>query len=141
MRKICLLAILLIVLSLGCSKDAVKPSEDSLITTEALAAIDSIKAAYEKKSETDLLNRMDSSLAASVIKNLYFERADLHLTPRLVTLTDTSVNVNLNWQGTWHFANDKEVKVSGVGNLVFHKETMKLISVDGDNPFLTPAIR
>ena len=141
MRKTSLLVTLLILLSLGCSKDAVTPSKDSLIATEALTAIDAIKEAYENKSETDIESRMGSALAGSVIKNLYFEKAELRLTPRLVKLTDTSVNVNLNWQGTWQFADDKEVKISGVGNLVFHKETMKLTYVDGDNPFLTPAIR
>ncbi len=141
MRKTCLLVVLLAVLSLGCSKDAVKPSEDSLITTNALAVIEAIKEAYVNKSEANIHTHMGSSLASSVIKNLYFEQAVLRLTPRLVKLTDTSVNVNLNWQGTWQFANDKEVKISGVGNLIFHRETMELTSVDGDNPFMTPAIR
>ncbi len=141
MRKISILITLLFVLTLGCSKDAVKPSEDSLTAIEAISVIDAIKEAYENKREADLNNRMSSVLAGSVIKNLYFKSVELRLTPRMVKLTDESVKVNLNWQGTWQFGNDKEVKISGVGDLVFNKETMILTNVDGDNPFLTPAIR
>ena len=141
MRKTCYISIFLIILSFSCSKDIVKPSADSLITTEVIGIIDVIKNAYESKHEIVLQNHMDSLLAGNIVKYLYFENANLVFTPRLVRLTDESVTVNLNWQGTWKFDNDNEVTKSGVGNLVFHKETMKLTSIEGDNPFLTPAIR
>jgi len=141
MRKTCYLLILLALISFGCGKDNVKPSEDSLAATEVMNIIEVVREAYEAKNEIVIQNHMDAVLAGSVTKYLYFENAKLDFTPRFVRLTDTSVMVNLNWQGKWGFANNKDVTKSGVGNLVFHKETMKLTSIEGDNPFLTPAIR
>jgi len=141
MRKPCYLLILLVLVSFSCGKDNVKPSADSLAATEVMNIIEVLREAYEEKSEMVMQNHMDAVLAGSVTKYLYFENAKLDFTPRLVKLTDTSIMVNLNWQGKWGFANNKDVTKSGVGNLVFHKETMKLTSIEGDNPFLTPAIR
>lgn len=141
MKKIFSLLLLLVLMSLSCGKDNVKPSADSLAATEVMNVIEAIREAYEVKNYIVIQNHMDAELADSVKKYLYFENARLDLTPRFVRLTDTSVVVNLNWQGKWGFANNKDVTKGGAGNLVFHKETMKLTSIEGDNPFLTPGIR
>jgi hypothetical protein len=112
-----------------------------MAASDAIHNLSVIKEAYEAKNEIALHSHADSLLADNIIKYFYFEKAKLDFTPRLVRLTDAAVKVNLNWQGTWTFENDKEVTRSGVGNLVFHKETMKLTLVEGDNPFLTPSMR
>jgi hypothetical protein len=141
MKKRFYACMFLIILSLSCGKDNVKPSADSTAASDAINYLSIIKEAYEAKNEVALQNHVGTVLADNIIKYFYFEKAKLNFTPRLVRLTDASVQVNLNWQGTWTFVNDKEVTRSGVGNLVFHKETMKLTDVEGDNPFLTPAMR
>lgn len=141
MRKTFCLLLLLVLLSFSCGKDNIKPSADSLAATEVMNIIEVLRGAYEEKNTLTLQNHMSDSLAESVTKYFYFENVKLDFTPRLVRLTDTSVVVNLNWQGKWEFANNKDVAKSGVGNMVFHKDTMKLTSIEGDNPFLTPAIR
>ena len=93
------------------------------------------------KSRLTLQSHIESSLAESVIKNLFFEKAELTFTPRLVKIAESTVTVNLNWRGTWSTAKNKDLKNRGVANLVLNRETMQLIQIDGDNPFLTPIIK
>jgi len=45
--------------------------------------------------------------------------------------------ININWQGTWVIKGN-DIKNLGVAVFVFEGSPMKLIRVDGDNPFLTP---
>lgn len=131
----------MLLLTFSCSKDDVKPSADSLLSTDAFNSIDAIKKAYEGKSSVTLQTHLEEDLAESVIKNLFFDKAELMFTPRLVKISASTVTVNLNWHGTWWTTRDKELENRGVADLVLNRENMKLIRIDGDNPFLTPVIR
>lgn len=131
----------MLLLAFSCSKDDVKPSADSLLSTDAFNSIDEIKKAYEEKSSITLQTHLENKLAESVIKNLFFKKAELIFSPRLVRISESTVTVNLNWRGTWWTTRDKELENRGVADLVLNRETMKLIRIDGDNPFLTPVIR
>ena len=141
MKKAYFIFIFLILLSLGCGKDNVKPSADSLLSTDAFNSVDAIKKAYEDKSIITLQTHLEDNLSESVIKNLFFEKAELTFTPRLVRISESTVTVNLNWQGTWWTVRNKKLKNRGVANLVLNKETQKLIRIDGDSPFLTPVTK
>ncbi len=136
MKKIYI--IFLLIISLGCTDKSIKPSEDSRSATDAFNTINIIREAYEKKDEAVLQNHMDTLLAENTIRGLLFEKAELVFTPRIVKITDSSVKVNFNWRGSWWLSKDKKLENGGVADLVFHKETMRLIYIDGDNPFLTP---
>ena len=140
MKKTCFIFIFILLLSFSCSKDNVKPSEDSILAKDAFNSVEQIKNAYMDKSRFTLQSHIESSLAESVIKNLFFEKAELTFTPRLVKIAESTVTVNLNWRGTWSTAKDKDLKNRGVANLVLNRETMQLIQIDGDNTFLTPII-
>ncbi|MBI5050700.1 MAG: hypothetical protein HZC11_07510 [Nitrospirae bacterium] len=124
----------------GCGKDQVKPSADSLTAKEALRIMDVIKTAYEGKDQDALRENLSPELAASVIDGLFFEKAELSFTTRLVKITDSAVMVNLNWNGMWVIKN-KTLKDIGSGVLVFQSRTMKLVQIEGDNPFHTPLVR
>ena len=141
MKKISILFILIILMSFSCGKDNVKPSADFLLSNDAFNSVNIIKDAYEGKDRDTLQFRLDSRLAESVIKNLFFEEASLTFTPRLIKISESTVTVNLNWRGTWKTIKNKELKNRGVADLVLNKETMNLIQIDGDNPFLTPIVR
>jgi hypothetical protein len=47
--------------------------------------------------------------------------------------------ISLNWQGSWIVAGETR-KNRGAGKLIFQKDTMKLVKIDGDNPFALPSI-
>lgn len=137
MKKTLVILITLTFVFLGCGKDNVKPSDDSLLTTEALNVINTVKTAYQEKDKDTLKNYLDPALAGSVFKGLFFEKAELSFTPKRVNINGSTVMVNLNWMGTW-VIEGKVIKRRGVAVFVFRGSPMRLIRVDGDNPFLIP---
>ncbi len=141
MKKTLFIFIFILLLSFSCSKDNVKPSEDSILAKSAFSSVDQIKNAYMDKNRLTLQSHIENKLSESVIKNLIFETAELTFSPRLVKIAESTVTVNLNWRGTWSTAKDSDLKNRGVANLILDRETMQLIQIDGDNPFLTPIIR
>lgn len=147
MKKTYVLLITLIFIFLGCGgKDKVKPSADSLLATETINVIDSIKAAYQEKERESLQNHLAPDIAESTLKELFFEKAELSFAPRMVRIDDSTVMVNLNWQGTWVIGGS-DIKNRGVAVFVFvgydstlrEGSPVKLIRIDGDNPFQTPS--
>lgn len=140
MKKTAILLIILLSAVVGCGKDNVKPSADSLLTTEVFGIIDNIKAAYEGKDRQSLKTHVTKLLAEGIIKELSFESVELTFTPRMVKITD-SVKVNVKWHGSWLITGGGKVDNRGVADLIFYKDTMKLTFIEGDNPFITPASR
>lgn len=141
MKKICAFLIIITLISLGCGgKEKVKPSADSIITQNVLRTIDVIKDAYQKKDGTTLQENLYPILSEDVLKELFFETVELSFTPRMVKISDSKTIVHLNWHGTW-VIRGKTFKNRGVGILVFQRETLKLIQIDGDNPFQTPVVK
>jgi hypothetical protein len=137
-----ILSLILVIVSYSCSgKESVKPSADSLLTKDAFNRIDIIKNAYEAKDTGILKNQIHADIVEPILKNLDFEKAELSLTPRMVTITNEAVIVNLNWQGIWWSAKDKKIENRGLANLVLQRrEALKLMQIEGDNPFLMPLI-
>lgn len=140
MKKTLVILITLTFVFLGCGKDNVKPSDDSLLTTEALNVINTVKTAYQEKDKDTLKNYLDPALAGSVFKGLFFKKAELSFTPKRVNINGSTVMVNLNWMGTW-VIEGKTIKRRGVAVFVFRGSPMRLIRVDGDNPFSTPRMK
>ncbi|MBI4654825.1 MAG: hypothetical protein HY752_07525 [Nitrospirae bacterium] len=129
---------LIVFTSYGCSgKGKVKPSDDSLITQDVIRVTNVIKTAYEEKDWDTLKDNISSEFAKNIMEWLFFDKAELSFTPRMVKITEPKVMVNLNWQGRW-IIKDKTIKNRGVGILVFQRKSMKLIEIEGDNPFQTP---
>jgi len=136
-----ILSLLLVFVSYSCAgKESVKPSADSLLTKEVFNRIDIIKNAYEAKDTGILKNQIHADVIEPILKNLNFEKAELFFTPRMVKITNESVIVNLNWQGIWRTAKEKKIENRGLANLVLQREALKLIQIDGDNPFLIPKL-
>ncbi len=142
MKKIYMLLLAFLVFLPGCGKkEAVQPSRDSLLATQAVAIIDTIQKAFEEKDRDELRKNMGTLLAEQTIQNFSFNRAELDFTTRLVKLDDEKVEVNLTWHGLWWVDKAKKIKNRGVADFIFDQSTMKLTSINGDNPFLIPKIK
>ncbi|MBI5676045.1 MAG: hypothetical protein HZC48_09525 [Nitrospirae bacterium] len=140
-KKIYALLIVFLLIAAGCAgKDKVKQSADSVTAQNALSAVDLIKDAYLKKDEGVLREKLEPALSAAVTNELSFDKADLKFTPRMIKIKDSSVLVHVNWQGEWT-VNGRTLKDRGVSALVFNKDSMKLIQIDGDNIFHVPSVR
>jgi len=131
------LLLLTLISSIGCGKDEVKPSTDSLMTQEVLSIMDVIKTAYEEKDREILKENISQGLMEDISKELYFREAELSLTPRLVRITASNIIVHTSWRGVWN-VKDKILRDRGVAILVFEREGKRLTQIDGDNPFHIP---
>jgi len=140
MKRIVILFILIALMSYGCGKDNVKPSEDSLMATEAFKNINILKEAYEGKSRRILQDRITPHIARGILKDLYFDGAELDLRPRMVKIQETALLVNINWKGSWQFPDETRLENRGVADLIFDRETMRLLEIKGDNPFSIPSL-
>jgi small lipoprotein (TIGR04454 family) len=140
MKKLYIFILFLLAISLiNCGKDKVKPSADSLTATEALNNIKAVKTAFEAKDMNTLKSRM-SQEAVDIIGQLNFDSVELSFTPKLVTINGSTVRVNLNWIGKW-VINKKDVKNRGISVFVLEGSPLKIVRVEGDNPFHIPVIR
>lgn len=135
-----LILVLLVFAFIGCGKEEIKPSSDSVLTKEVLSKIDAIRTAYQNKDKAAMENHTDSVLADRISKEMFFTNAELSFTPKKVSINSLSVTVSLSWQGTW-IVKGNNIKKQGVSVFVFEGTPMKLVSINWDNPFQTPAIR
>ncbi|KPK02304.1 MAG: hypothetical protein AMK71_02650 [Nitrospira bacterium SG8_35_4] len=116
-----------------------QPSEDSVLAQNALRSIEQVKEAYETKNLASVADLTDSGLLSSLEKELNFDRAGLSFsTPRVITISSSHVNITVNWQGTWE-RGDVTKKNRGSSSFVFLKNSMRLVEIEGDNPFAVPA--
>jgi hypothetical protein len=131
-----ILPLLVFILSYSCGgKDRVKPSADSLLAKEAFDRIEMIRKAYESKDIGKLKEQMGADLFEGIQDNINFDKAEMSFSPRMIRITGDTVIVDINWQGLWWFAKGGKVENRGIGNLVLQKDTLKLIQIEGDNPF------
>lgn len=137
MKKLCIVLMVIAFATFSCGKKKIKPSEDYLLTQEALRITNIIKTAYEKRDHDTLRDNLSPELGDVIIKGLFFEKAELSFTPRMVRLRDSLIIVNLNWHGNWSLKG-KTFRDRGSGILVFQARPMKLIQIDRDNPFTAP---
>ena len=140
MKRTAILLILISLVSFGCGKGNVKPSEDSIMATEAFKNINILKEAYEGKSRKTLQDRIAPHIARGILEALYFDRAELDLRPRMVKIQETDLVVNVIWKGSWHFPDETRLENRGVADLILDRETMKLLEIKGDNPFSIPSL-
>jgi hypothetical protein len=140
-KKLILLLLISSFLAVSCGgKDKVKPSEDALLTGDALQAINLLKDAYEKKDVSVMESIAVEDLLDEIKKELFFDEAQITFsTPRLVRISDTVVKVSQNWQSEWTI-NGKKANSRGVSKMVYGRDAARLIKIEGDNPFRIPIL-
>jgi cell division septation protein DedD len=135
MKTVYAFCIIFLLLSAGCSGNKeIKPSEDSLKTKEAMELINTIQTAYQGKNREVLALHIHPVIAKNIVNELSFEKVDLYFTPWIVRIKESSTIINSDWQGTWLYEN-REIKRRGIADFVFIDSPMKLVHIDGDNPF------
>jgi hypothetical protein len=132
--------LLIAVISLGCGKDRVKPSEDSILAQGAIRSTERIKEAYETKNLVSVSALIESGLFSKLEKELNFDKADLTFSlPRIIRISSSHVTTSINWEGVWE-RGEVTTKNRGSTNFVFLKDSMRLVEIDGDNPFAVPPV-
>jgi cell division protein FtsN len=135
MKIVYVLCIIVLLTTAGCSgKKEIKSSEDSLRTKEAMGVMNTIQTAYQEKNSEVLSLHIHPVIARNIIDELSFETVELYFTPWIVRINESSTVINADWQGTWIYG-DREIKRRGMAGFVFIESPMKLVHINGDNPF------
>lgn len=130
--------IVLLLLS-SCGKQEVKPvSEDSKIAQEAFKLAEIIKNAYVKNDRVTIQrNSTEEGYQELIGAMKSFDDAELFLTPRKVDIEDSTVYLNLTWNGTWMIGG-KKTEDRGMAIFVMEGRPLKLSRVLRSNPFIQP---
>lgn len=146
-KPACYLGLLLLALFLtlaGCSKEAIKPSEDSQKIRTILAFVDRLKQTYEAKDQAGLLalvstdSTMLSSLPPLLARDFQsFDRIKLTLTVDRIEIGKGKVTVVLNWDGQWqNGATQLIYKEKGITILKLKESpAIRLVELSGDPLF------
>jgi len=146
-KPACYLGLFLLPLFLtlaGCSKEAIKPSEDSLKIRTILAFVDRLKQSYEAKDQAGLLalispdSKMLSSLPPLLARDFQsFDRIRLTPTVDRIEIGKEMVTVVLNWDGQWQNGATQLIYKEKGTTILKLKESpaVRLVELSGDPLF------
>jgi hypothetical protein len=123
----------------SCGKKEIKPvSEDSKIAQEAFKLAEVIKNAYVKNDRVTIERNSTKEGYRELIEVMKsFDDAELLFTPRKVEIKDSTVYLNLTWNGTWT-EGGKRTEDRGMAIFVMEGRPLKLSRVLRSNPFSQP---
>ena len=124
-----------------------KPPEQSAIKGKSvLSALRAIRSAYEKKDLSSFMDNvapgyqdrqaLSKSLASVFLKNetIHF---NIQYTKMLITVEEKGpIKATFNWDGEWLAVGGTTQKNGGRVTLVFEPGSVKLMSIDGKDPFV-----
>ena len=128
----------------GCSKEAVKPSEDNVKIRAVLAFVNRLKQTYEAKDQSGLLSLVssDSALASSLPQVLArdfqsFDQIKLAPTVDRIELGKGKMTVVINWDGQWQNGNNQPVYKEKGTTILNLKDSpaIQLVDLSGDPLF------
>ncbi len=130
---------ILIFLLASCGKQEVKKvSEESKIAQEAFKLAEVIKNAYVKNDRVTMERNSTKEGYRELIGAMKsFDNAELTLIPRKVEIEDSTVYLNLAWNGTW-MVGGKRTEERGLAIFVMEGRPLKLDRVLRSNPFRQP---
>jgi hypothetical protein len=118
----------------GCSKEAVKPSEDDIQIKAVLAFVNRLKQTYEAKDQPGLMalispdSALISSLPPILVRDFQsFDRIKLTPTVDRIEMGKENVTVVLNWDGQWQ---------NGTGQPIYKEKGTTILNLKK-----SPAIR
>ena len=134
-----LCGLIILLLFSSCGKKEVKPvSEESKIAQEAFKLAEVIKNAYVKNDRLTIeRNSTKEGYQELIAAMKSFDDAELFLTPRKVDIEDSTVYLNLTWNGTWTVGG-KKTEDRGMAIFVMEGRPLKLSRVLRANPFIQP---
>jgi hypothetical protein len=146
-KPVCYLVLFLLPIFLtlvGCSKEAIKPSEDDLKIRAVLTFVDRLKQSYEAKDQAGLLalispdSTMLSSLPPILVRDFQsFDRIRLTPTVDRIEIDKGKMTVVLNWDGQWQNGTTQLIYKEKGTTILKLKESpaIRLMELSGDPLF------
>ncbi len=132
--------VLIAVMAAGCSSDAKKPTEDSIIAMEALSLVESLRKAYETRDFSSMARFCTNEAYRSIAGSLKsFDSVELSFTPKWVEINrdGDAVEVLVAWKGIW-VTGDKSQEKDGTVLFSIGGKPLKVREISRLNPFSQP---
>ncbi len=133
-------AIMLAALAAGCSGDAKKPTEDSIIAMEAMSLVESLRKTYETREFSAMARFCTNEAYRSIAGSLKsFDSVELSFTPKWVEINrdGDAVEVLVSWKGIW-VTGDKSQERDGTVLFSIGGDPLKVREIDRLSPFSQP---
>ena len=143
MRKllcIAFAAIMLAALAAGCSSDAKKPTEDSVIAMEALSLVEGLRTAFETRDFSSMARFCTNEAYRSIAGALKsFDSVELSFTPKWVEINrdGDAVEILVAWKGIW-VTGDKSEEKDGTVLFSIGGKPLKVREIKRLSPFSQP---
>ncbi|MDI6890525.1 MAG: hypothetical protein QMC83_06255 [Thermodesulfovibrionales bacterium] len=134
-----LLVLIALLLLSSCGKKEVKQvSTESKIAQEAFRLLEVIRNAYIKNDRIDLERNSTKDGYRELIGAVKsFDSVELTFTPTWVEIEDSTVYLNVSWNGIW-IIRGKRIEERGMAIFVLEGRPPKLAKVLRANPFRQP---
>ncbi len=119
-----IILVLIAAMAAGCSSDAKKPTEDSLIAMEALNMVEGLRVAFQMRDFSSMARYCTRDAYKGITEGLKsFDTAELVFTPKWVEINrdGDAVEMLVAWKGTWK-----------TGEETTEKDGTVLFSIGGD---------
>ncbi|MBF0618150.1 MAG: hypothetical protein HQK88_15215 [Nitrospirae bacterium] len=143
MKKILVLSIISLFLTMACSKKTIKPvSNESQTAQSVIETIYLLKTAYAQKDEAAMRRYttdegFSSNFKASATD---FSSADLSFTPKWVDIKANTIQVQMSWTGKWVY-HGNNIDENGVADFVVTGPPYRVDKILKDNPFTVLTIK
>jgi len=144
MRKIyCIVTLLLLLSLVACSSDEKRgPSEDVVMTGDALELIDKARVAYINHDINGMQKYYTQDGYAAMVRDVKkFESVELTFTPRWVDIdTQGELQVQIAWEGTWNLGEEIIEKREGIVTFIISKKPYLISGQKMTSPFAQPSL-
>ena len=141
-RKIIfMIMIALLAMAAGCSNQSRRPTQDVLMTQQALRLTEHLRSAYAVRDLAGLESMSSTEAYAEIVDGIKdFKFTAVEFNPGWMDiLEDNTMRLRIEWAGKWVMASGAEVKESGNAVFVLGGAPMMLLKIEGRSPFAEPA--
>jgi len=120
----------------GCENEIKKPTEDTLLAKEAIAAVEGMRDAYLRRAFRDFRKFCTEGGYKSATRGIpTFKRVELDFTPRWVEIDEEgTIFINVSWNGQWDMG-DKTRPANGMAVFKLTGRPLKVDSIERGSPF------
>jgi hypothetical protein len=138
MKRLAFLFLLVAMFS-SCEQEIKKPTEDTLLSKEAISMAEGLRDAYVRKAFTEMrkycTGKGYESIRAGILD---FDSVELDFTPKWVEIEeDGSVFLNVSWEGKWALG-DFEKDSKGMAVFRLKGRPLRVEEIVRGSPFVQP---
>ena len=131
---------LCVLMAAACSQQAQRPTEETRIAEEVMAAVESLREEYAAKRFSAMAHRTTPEVYEEITAGLKrFDSVELEFTIRWIEISSDakSVTALMGWDGTWQVGGKSTAK-QGTVLFVLRGKPLTVVSIQRLSPFRQP---